>query len=224
MTTHSSRAHFLKWLAALILKTLDFTLPRRKVKAVSHCKIKAATLAPLTPGQEEQLEVAETVAETVTESAITWGLRIQPVAITPVIAPTPQTIAIADPWISPIQTETPTESAIQDIAPGLAPIAEPPTVNFDSTETPTESAIQDIAPGLAPIAEPPTVNFDSEAESQPKTPDRAQLVEALLDEAWAQGLRTYPQLIQYVETASGKGCSKRKIASWKKSRKLVEAA
>jgi hypothetical protein len=195
MTTHSSRAHFLKWLAALILKTLDFTLPRRKVKAVSHCKIKAATLAPLTPGQEEQLEVAETVAETVTESAITWGLRIQPVAITPVIAPTPQTIAIADPWISPIQTETPTESAIQD-----------------------------IAPGLAPIAEPPTVNFDSEAESQPKTPDRAQLVEALLDEAWAQGLRTYPQLIQYVETASGKGCSKRKIASWKKSRKLVEAA
>jgi len=56
-------------------------------------------------------------------------------------------------------------------------------------------------------------------------PGRAQIVEALLDEAWMQGLRTYAQLIKYVQLASGQGCSKKTVSAWKKSRKLdqVEA-
>lgn len=56
-------------------------------------------------------------------------------------------------------------------------------------------------------------------------PSRALVVEALLDEAWMQGLRTYAQLIKYVQLASGQGCSKKTVSAWKKSRKLdqVEA-
>lgn len=56
-------------------------------------------------------------------------------------------------------------------------------------------------------------------------PSRALVVEALLDEAWQQGLRTYAQLIKYVQLASGQGCSKKTVSAWKKSRKLdqVEA-
>lgn len=51
-------------------------------------------------------------------------------------------------------------------------------------------------------------------------PSRALVVEALLDEAWQQGLRTYAQLIKYVELQTGKGCSKKTVSAWKKSRQL----
>jgi hypothetical protein len=51
--------------------------------------------------------------------------------------------------------------------------------------------------------------------------NRAALVEALLDEAWFQGLTTYPQLMLYVKTHSEKSCSKRAIANWKRKRGLL---
>jgi len=51
-------------------------------------------------------------------------------------------------------------------------------------------------------------------------PGRVAIVEALLDEAWQQGLRTYAQLIKYVELQTGKGCSKKTVSAWKKSRQL----
>lgn len=54
--------------------------------------------------------------------------------------------------------------------------------------------------------------------------DRHQTVIALLDEAYAIGHTTYPALIAYVEQHSGTGCSRRVIAAWKRSRKLIEGA
>jgi hypothetical protein len=54
--------------------------------------------------------------------------------------------------------------------------------------------------------------------------NRTALVEALLDEAWQQGLRTYPQLMKYVELQSGTGCSRRAIARWKTARNLTDEA
>jgi hypothetical protein len=66
----------------------------------------------------------------------------------------------------------------------------------------------------------------TEAEQFPAVSpsDRKSVVEGLLDEAWQQGLTTYAQLIGYVETHTGKGCSKRVISAWKKARKLDEVA
>jgi len=54
--------------------------------------------------------------------------------------------------------------------------------------------------------------------------NRKQLTEGLLDEAWQQGHTTYAAMMGYVETHTGKGCSKRVIADWKKSRQLEREA
>lgn len=62
-----------------------------------------------------------------------------------------------------------------------------------------------------------------EADDAPSV-DRKTLILASLDEAWSQGLRTYAQLIKYVELQTGKGCSKRVVSDWKKVRKLTEVA
>jgi hypothetical protein len=51
--------------------------------------------------------------------------------------------------------------------------------------------------------------------------DRNQTVFALLDEAYSIGYTTYPALIDYVEKHTGTGCSRRVIAAWKRSRKLI---
>ncbi|UBF27498.1 hypothetical protein K9N68_06025 [Kovacikia minuta CCNUW1] len=55
--------------------------------------------------------------------------------------------------------------------------------------------------------------FDSlpelQIEENQSKPDRSTLVEALLDEAWQQGLKTYPQLIGYIKEQTGEGCSRR---------------
>lgn len=46
----------------------------------------------------------------------------------------------------------------------------------------------------------------------------------LLDEGHGRGLKTYAQLIAYVKEQTGKGCSKRIVADWKRSRGLLEEA
>lgn len=57
-------------------------------------------------------------------------------------------------------------------------------------------------------------------EQKPRR-ERAALVEGLLDEAWVQGLTTYPQLIAYVKEQTGEACSRRAIANWKRQRGLL---
>lgn len=52
--------------------------------------------------------------------------------------------------------------------------------------------------------------------------DRIVAVEALLDEAYAQGRRTYAELIGYVEEKSSGGCSKRNVSDWKKERGIAQ--
>jgi hypothetical protein len=51
--------------------------------------------------------------------------------------------------------------------------------------------------------------------------NRSERVMALLDEAWSQGLTTYPLMIAYVKDHSGQGCSKRVVANWKRERGLI---
>lgn len=91
-------------------------------------------------------------------------------------------------------------------------------------------------PEAVPIAAvPDTLNVaDSPAQGISPSPvpagcevpaalTRGQLVEGLLDEAWQQGLRTYAQLMKYIELQTGKACSKRVVSAWKKSRQRTEA-
>ncbi|WP_448604825.1 hypothetical protein [Thermoleptolyngbya sp.] len=58
--------------------------------------------------------------------------------------------------------------------------------------------------------------------AEPNSTDRQALVRGLLDEAWAQGMRTYPQLIGYVQEQTGTACGRRMVAAWKKDRKLTD--
>ncbi|NJL56515.1 hypothetical protein HC928_16085 [bacterium] len=117
---------------------------------------------------------------------------------------------------------------------------EPAVIELSATEVETLAIAETI--GSVVVAEPstpPTVAccFAETARVAPETVEtvtpvetapvaaaqpRGLLVQALLDEAYAQGLRTYPQLIKYVELATGKGCSRRAVATWKASRKLAE--
>jgi hypothetical protein len=66
-------------------------------------------------------------------------------------------------------------------------------------------------------------NTQDRQDSKTGQPDltRGQLIEALLDEAYAQGITTYPKLIAYITEQTGTGCSRRAIAAWKKSRGLT---
>lgn len=70
--------------------------------------------------------------------------------------------------------------------------------------------------------EPPEFSIVPEAIAPPEI-SRADVVTALLDEAWTQGLQTYEALIGYVREHSGKGCSRREVSAWKKARKLNDS-
>lgn len=85
--------------------------------------------------------------------------------------------------------------------------------------TPEQPEITTVVIHLPPS---PTPAIQAITEVLTCTPGRTALVEALLDEAWSQGLRTYAQLIKYVELQTGTGCSKKTVSAWKKSRRLIE--
>lgn len=68
------------------------------------------------------------------------------------------------------------------------------------------------------------VGTEQPSAASPAKINRKQLVEGLLDEAWQQGLRTYAQLMKYVELQTGKSCSKRVVSAWKQSRQLDQVA
>jgi hypothetical protein len=92
-----------------------------------------------------------------------------------------------------------------------------PTVTVTAvTLTPTEQEAIAVAEATA-IQMSPTVPVPERPQQ-----DRSLLVEGLLDEAHAQGLKTYPQLMGYVERQTGESCSRRAIARWKKSRGLIQ--
>lgn len=115
--------------------------------------------------------------------------------------------------------------AATPIAPQLVePPVEPPTLTLTERETlqVSEAVSQQMVEPIhlpIPIPNVPTeVSFPT--EQLPLS--RSQLVMSLLDEAWGQGMTTYPQLIAYVAQQSGTGCSKRVVAQWKRERKLLD--
>lgn len=50
---------------------------------------------------------------------------------------------------------------------------------------------------------------------------RTAKLEAVLAEGWAQGIQSYSKLLAYVKETTGKGCSKRAIARFKRERGLI---
>jgi len=98
------------------------------------------------------------------------------------------------------------------------------TLNLSPVEQETLQVAEHTAIAMVPPSAAPAAPAPAPLTPEPPAPDRAALVEGLLDEAWAQGLRTYPQLIKYVELQTGTGCSRRAIARWKTARNLGEAA
>jgi ribosomal protein S10 len=107
-----------------------------------------------------------------------------------------------------------------------------------STLTPTERETLQVSEAVSqqmvepihlPIPIPSVSTEDSPSAEQPPQSrwsttrhSRTQLVMSLLDEAWGQGMTTYPQLIAYVAAQSGTGCSKRVVAQWKRERGLLD--
>ncbi|MGI0488534.1 hypothetical protein ACN4EK_24250 [Pantanalinema rosaneae CENA516] len=158
--------------------------------------------------------------------AIRVGEMTAQAMVTPAIAATPT------PTIAPPSSETVISSAIASTsASPIAPLASnpvepaiavPSTPTMETEELPAET--EEPTEPLPELTEPSPFDFPLEDEPLPPL-DRATLVEALLDEAWSRGIRTYPQLIQYVELQTGTGCSRRTISRWKTARQLnAEAA
>jgi hypothetical protein len=81
--------------------------------------------------------------------------------------------------------------------------------------------IEPVHQPIEPVSTPDRPPADSSPTEHPPQ-SRSQLVMSLLDEAWGQGMTTYPQLIAYVAAQTGTGCSKRVVAQWKRERKLLD--
>lgn len=116
--------------------------------------------------------------------------------------------------------------AVQPIAPQPQPIVIQPIKVPSSPLTPTEQETLQVSEQVScQMVGQIDLSYETQDTQDDETgqPEltRRQLIEALLDEAWGCGLKTYPQLITYVEEQSGTGCSRRAIAAWKKERGLV---
>jgi hypothetical protein len=83
--------------------------------------------------------------------------------------------------------------------------------------------LPEAVPGADSPAQDVSLSSVSADCETPAALTRGQLVEGLLDEAWQQGLRTYAQLMKYIELQTGTACSKRVVSAWKKSRQRTEA-
>lgn len=98
------------------------------------------------------------------------------------------------------------------LPPGEATAVETIAVPSIEVLSPTEQEMVRVAEATAQLIV---------VEQKPRR-ERAALVVGLLDEAWSQGLTTYPQLIAYVKEHTGEACSRRAIANWKRERRLLE--
>ena len=168
----------------------------------------------LTPTEAEVLAVAETVA------AIA---PLHPTQNTPIIEPEEPTEAIAH--------FHPASSAVK--AP-TAETPEPEMIDAWAVETkksseaiaqpiPVAEAIAPLEPEPKAIAPTPAAPPQTEQPITTTLKSRAEQVYAALDAAWSDGTTSYSKLIAAVRETTGKGCSKAKIAAWKKERGLISA-
>lgn len=112
-----------------------------------------------------------------------------------------------------------------EAAPIVTP--DPAPVKIVSWTKLPEAVLVAAVPEIVDVVEIPTQDVTPSPVTAgceaPAALTRGQLVEGLLDEAWQQGLRTYAQLMKYIELQTGKACSKRVVSAWKKSRQRTEA-
>ncbi|MBW4474690.1 MAG: hypothetical protein KME45_30580 [Stenomitos rutilans HA7619-LM2] len=114
-----------------------------------------------------------------------------------------QAVRVAHEQLAPLEPGTPT------------PIALPPAGKTVTVET-TTVPLSPVERELVAVAEQAAAMVESQNRNQ-----RSLVVTALLDEAWSQGLTTYPQLLEYVKAHTGEACSRRAIANWKRQRGLL---
>lgn len=76
----------------------------------------------------------------------------------------------------------------------------------------------ELPPAREQLALPPAAE---ESKHRPHWKRSTKLFQ-LFDAAWAETKRSYSGLIAYVKEQTGKGCSRRAIANWKRSRGLIE--
>lgn len=160
---------------------------------------------------------------------LVWALEIliRPIPAPRQLSPTPA----APPSLTPAEREAiavaeATLAAIE--VPRLAPIITPAPAHLDTSKWQPTAPYVTAEPVLPDLQDTSQLSYKTQDNPQDnhaelELSDRARLVEAALDEAWGNGLKTYPVLIKFVELKTGKGCSRRTIAAWKKSRKLDQA-
>lgn len=106
------------------------------------------------------------------------------------------------------------------------PIAPQPIITEPAPLSPTEAETLQVSEQVScQMVRQPELSYETQDTQDDKTGQleltRGQLVEALLDEAWGRGQKTYPKLIAYVTEQTGTGCSRRAVAAWKKNRGLA---
>ena len=179
---------------------------------------------PLTPTEAEVLAVAETVAAFGSAMPLA-NAHLHPTQNTPIIEPEEPTKTIAQPQPAPSAVEAPTDETPEpevtdtwavETKESSGAIAQP--ITADEAIAPLEPEPKAIAPAIASPHHPIT---PSPKPTTLKT--RAEQVYAALDAAWSEGTTSYSKLITAVRETTGKGCSKAKIAAWKKERGLISA-
>lgn len=148
--------------------------------------------------------------------------------------PIPTSISTSTPISVPISVSTSTSILTPIPAPTLTADLSPTEVEMLAvSEAVSETLcsrlpdwVEEPQPGLAAVVDVEAVGSETAPDLDPDPAaalDRSQVVLTLLDEAYSIGHTTYPALIAYVQKHTGTGCSRRMVAAWKKTRKLIPA-
>jgi hypothetical protein len=111
--------------------------------------------------------------------------------------------------------------ATEELIPTI--VLQPEAVEIQPEAVEIQPEAVEIQPEPAEVPEVPELPQRKTKASSKRTP-RGQLVEQHLNQAWENGFRTYEQLMNYIELATGKSCSKSVSPAWKKSREASTEA
>ncbi len=189
----------LKWLLNAANALLQEIPPPRSKQTISPNLI---TPEQLTPTEREIITRAEESFRLLEAQSQDVLARIQQAPVTLVEVPEFLEISVSEPVVEVLEISEISEVPAIIVTAELLQAEEPAPAGWALIEAGTEEA----------------------TEGPPAKLSRSQLVEGLLDEAWQQGITTYAAMMGYVESQTGKGCSKRVVSAWKKARHLAAAA
>lgn len=146
----------------------------------------------------------------------------RPIAITAQTIQAPVIAAVKVLPVAELPELEPEPPAIPDMVTSFSPTSQQQESDRGQL---VEALLLELQPELQSGPEPPVVPnvvTSSSPTRRRRQSDRGKVVEELLEQASKQGAVTYEDFISFVKEQTGEGCSRRTVAIWKKSRRLID--